>query len=353
MTIEKYEIKTEQDFSKLKNVWNQLETGENMTLFQGFEWNRLLVKEWIGWKLHRMYSRVFVYIALNGSSAVMLMPVIVYKFSTRTKWFGNPKGVYLLGQSSYSDYMDAVYTQFDAKAFEKIRDEIQSDFKGFRICLTSVREDSPLAVYLMKKGVDCQEFTVTVSVKRKASVEEYQDSLDRKIRENLRRSLNRMERDNIVYRLEILGPIQDQALLNELVQIHVKRILVKNTKDAGILHILSSYVRKSYRKYRDIHNNIIAMSMKENKKSMVILFRMNGEIAGYEYCVRDGNVIRMLQTCFDDKFKFYSPGFRGIYDYILQCYEDPTIQEFDFTRGNEGYKRQLGGEEKKLYEFAL
>ena len=353
MKITRQELKTEADLFVLKDVWSRLEQGEEMTSFQTYEWHRLLLKEWTGWKLHAIYSRCFVYVAWDGDAAVMLLPIIEYKFSTRTKWFGSKKGIYLLGHGSYSDYLNAVFDTFREDAFSSILDALRKDFPGKRLCLTSVREDSSLAAYLLAKGAACEEFTVAVSLKMKESPEAYQASLSKKTRANLRKAVNRINRDGIDYEIEVLGRIEDQALLDEMVKIHVKRILVKNTKHDGILHMLSAEIRKAYRKYRDLHNNIIAMSMAENENSRIVLIKMNGQLAGYEYCLREAQCYRLVQTCFDEKYKFYSPMFKGIFDFIMQCHEDRSLREIDFTRGDEEYKRSLGGEETRLYQFTL
>ena len=353
INIKKYEIKAEGDLFALRDVWEVLEKGEEMTTFQTFEWHRLLMKEWTGWKLHALYSRCFVYVASNQNGPVMLMPVILYKFSTQTKWFGAKKGIYFQGQGSYSDYMNVVCLDFSAKVFEAICDEMKRDFPGNRIYLTSVREDASLCHYLKGKDTPCFVSTVALAAKKQESVEAYEASLSKNTRAKLRKALNRMERENLDYQMEIMGPIQDMELLKQMVDIHVRRVLIKNTKHEGVLHVLSSYVRKAYRKYRDLHNNIIAMCMHENPNSVIILIRLNGELVGYQFGVREAHSIRMLQTCFDEKFAFYIPLFRGTYDFIRKTYEDETLLEVDFTRGDEEYKYRLGGQEISLYDFTI
>ena len=352
MRIEKYEIHSEADLLPLKHVWNTLENGDEMTTFQSFSWNRLLVKEWMGWKLHALYSKCMVYIAFEDNQAVMLLPVLVYTVSTKTKWFGNKKGVYLLGHGSYSDYMNAVYTVFSDTAFDAICKEIHSDWRGSQICLNSIREDVATAVYLREKYPDICRSDVSVSVHCQNSAEEYAKSLSKSTRQNLRTALNRMNRDGLTYDMEIVGAIRDQALLEELRAIRIRRMISKNTVKDGILHRLSAQVRIPIRKYRETHNNIVITSMRESPNSCLILIRLNGQIAGYLYGLRDRDSVRIMYNCFDEEYKFYSPLFRGAYDYILSSYKE-GIREVDFTRGDEEYKYRLGGEELELYEFSL
>ena len=353
MKIERYQIEEEKDLAVLKEMWNQLETGPDMTAFQRYEWHRFLVREWTGWRLHRLYSRVLVYTALADGAPLMLVPVIVYTHSTKTKYFGQKKGVYLLGHGSYSDYLNVVCAAFSGEVLEAVCDRIREDHPGLPLYFTNIREDSALCAYLTEKGCRKEEDTLSLSVKRKANAEEYAASLSKKVRANLRKAMNRIERDQIRYEIEYLDKVTDPELVKEMVDIHIRRMITKNTQNYDLIHTLSSYVRKAYRKYRDLHNNIIAMSMQENPDSLVVLIRMNGKLVGYHYALREAHALRLLQTCFDEEYSFYSPLFRATYDFILQCYEDESILEVDFTRGDEIHKYRLGGEETMLYRFTL
>ena len=353
MIIDKREIKNIEDLDQLEDVWKQLADGEEMTIFQNFLWHKLLAKEWHGWKLHSAYSRVIIYIAYQDSKPLMIFPAIIYKMTTRMRWFGAYKGVYLMGQGSYSDYMNVIYKDFSSDAFEAIIQEIRKDFPKMKIRLTSVRPDTSLARYLQEKGVQCENGELALHVDRKESLEDYINSVSKKTRSNLKKALNRMERDNIEYTTETLGMIDDPELLNELVQLHVQRVTIKNTNKANLYHKVGTLIKTTYRRHRDLHNNIVAMSMQENPASHIILIRFNGKIVGYQYGMKDRTSMRLLQTCFDEQYSFYSPGFRGTYDYIQSTYENDEIQQVDFLRGNEIFKYRLGCVDLQLLDFTL
>ena len=351
--IIKHEIKTIDDIDKLKDTWKALEKGKDMTIFQGNIWHRLLTKEWLGWKLHSIYSKVVIYIAFQNEKPSMIFPAIIYKINTKNRWFGNHIGVYLMGQGSYSDYMNVIYDTFSSTVFEAIIDEIRKDYPGKKISLTSVRPDTALASYLKEKGTHCENGELALYINRKESMEAYQKSLTSKHRNNLNRALRRMEKDGITYTSEIIGMISDPALLEKLVQIHVKRLTIKNTNNSNPLSAVGSFIKRTYRRHRDLHNNIVAMSMCENPASNIMLFRFNGEIIGYQYAMKDRNTMRLLQTAFDDNTRHYSPGFRGIFDYIIKSYETDEIQQIDFLRGSEPYKYELGCVDLQLLNYTL
>ena len=245
MQITKYEIKSEKDLVPLTEIWKNLEKGEEMTAFQDFLWQQLLTREWLGWKLHALYSRVVIYVAMDGKNPVMIFPAIIYTISMKTRWFGEKKGVYLMGQGTYADYMNVIFSRFSPAAFEAIIAEIKKDFPGYRIILSSIRHDASLTKYLNGKNTPRKDFEVSLTVRRMESPEAYQASLSKNTRAHLRKDLNKMERDNIDYRIEVMGAVKDEKFLKEMVDLHVQRILIKNTKTKGILHILSAEVKKA------------------------------------------------------------------------------------------------------------
>ena len=353
MIIDKREIKSIKDLDQLKDVWATLENGDDMTIFQNFTWHRLLAKEWHGWKLHPFYSKVVIYIAYQNGKPLMIFPAIIYTIDTKTRWFGSKKGVYLMGQGSYSDYMNVIYNDFSSEAFEAIITQIRSDFPKKNIFLTSVRPDTALSAYLKETGAKCEDGELALHIDRKASLEDYQNVVSKKTRSNLKKALNRMERDNIKYTIETVGMITDPKLIDELVKIHVGRITIKNTNHSDFLHTAGTIVRTAYRRHRDLNNNIVAMSMQENPESNLILIRFNDKIVGYQYGMKDRPSMRLLQTCFEEQYSFYSPGFRGTYDYILSTYENDEIQQVDFLRGSETFKYRLGCVDLQLLNFTL
>ena len=188
----------------------------------------------------------------------------------------------------------------------------------------------------------------------KKSKEEYLNTLSKNTKQNLRTALNRMDRDGLQYEMIVTGKVNDSKLLDALRTIHICRMKKKNQNNEDLIHMVSSFIRRSVRSYREKHNNIVMMSMQENESSCMIIIRLNDEIAGYLYGLKEQHAIRIIHNCFDEKYKFYSPLFRGAYDFILSLYqEDCEIREVDFTRGDEAYKFKLGGEEMKLYDFLI
>ena len=74
----------------------------------------------------------------------------------------------------------------------------------------------------------------------------------------------------------------------------------------------------------------------------------------HTYGLIDNNSIRIMHNCVDLEYKFYSPMFRGSYDFVVRMlYEQSGTDIIDFTRGDEQYKYNLGGEEIQLFRFVV
>lgn len=353
MEIIKIRIKNEDDLASIEKDWRNLSAGDEMTVFQSYEWNRLLVKEWRGQKAHLISSKCMIYAAKENENIVMILPVVIQLFSTRTKWFGREKGIYILGNGSYSDYLNLIYLHFNPDAFEKLYENIKTDYPGDSLYITDVREDTSFSRYLLEKGLSPEKEKISVAVRRKESLDDYNLLLSRQTKQNLRTSLNRMNRDEIAYRYEVLGKITNNELIDRLIDIHTSRLISKLSGNAEKDGKSFSAIRKWVLKYKE-KKNIIRYSMSELDNSCLVAVYLNDIIAGYLYGLRDRQSIRIMQNCFDETYRFYSPLFRAAYDFIIdKQYENEIIPEIDFTRGTEDYKYRLGGEETKLYHFVL
>lgn len=71
---------------------------------------------------------------------------------------------------------------------------------------------------------------------------------------------------------------------------------------------------------------------------------LNGSLAAYALCFRDGTAMRMWNTRFDPRFSAYGVG-RLVRDEALKyALADPSIEEFDLMRGIEDYKLSTANE---------
>ena len=69
--------------------------------------------------------------------------------------------------------------------------------------------------------------------------------------------------------------------------------------------------------------------------------------------MRDSDAVRVMHNCIKEEYNFYSPMFKGAYDFICEEINNKryNVAQVDFTRGNESYKFQLGGKELPLNSY--
>ena len=355
MFVKHVDVKNVDDLNDMESEWKQLEDGSEMTIFQSFNWNMLLFKEWRASKYVKAFSKVSVYIVYNEEKPVLILPLIVQIKTTKIKWIGRKKGLYILGIDSYSDYLNAVYKDISDEALDALFYKIEKDFPDLDIRFTDIVENTYIDDYLKRKKILPCGTGVSVAVKKAESLEEYNQLLSKHTKQNLRTATNRMSKDGIIYELIILSRIEDSQLLNNLLQLHMQRMKEKELQAAkhDVVHKVSRKIRVFVRSYNEKHNNIVVESMRTMEQSETVIVKVNSNIAGYLYCLIDRNKIRVLQNCVNKKYSYYSPMFRGIYDYITRLYKRNEIQFLDFTRGNEEYKYKLGGVETILNSYVF
>lgn len=351
--VNKIFITSISDFEILYSVWSELQKGKDMTAFQSVEWNKLLFQEWRNSVYRRIGSKIVVYQLLYDDSA-MLLPVIVQNTNTELKCgFGRKKGIYILGHDSYSDYLNVIYKDWSDSKFAYLIDCIKNDYPSYNIYFNNIREDTAFGKFL-SLNYKTIEKTVSVSVRIEKDSENFSKSLSKHTRQNLRTALNRMNKDMIKYEWIEYGKVQNDELLDNLLRIHMLRVKKKNYTKGNLIKKIASIIRTQHVLYREKYNNIVKSSMSSLENSFFLIVRLNGNNVGYIYGLKEeSGIIRIMQNCIDERYGYYSPMFRGIYDFLLKCCDTKEVSELDFTRGDEGYKYKFGGKETMLYSFKI
>lgn len=350
MRCDVHTIMSIKDFEALEEAWKQLENGRGMTAFQTYEWNHLLIEEFFGLLYNRLFAEVKCYVVTEDQKAIAILPVIIQKRNAKLKWWGRKKGTYILGDGSWSDYLNFICNEPNAQAWELILNNLPRP-----LFFNSLRTDTEICQFLDDHGgVSVQRPSVFVPLMSDAA--EYLASLSKSVKQNLRTAANRMNKAGLVYELRIEDGKLDASLANELICMHDERARIKNLRQQKKdLHWVSRNIRTIYREYQNKQYNIIYHSMISNTSGVTVIVYLNGVPAGYLYGMRDCDAVRVMHNCFKEEYRFYSPMFKGSYDFI--CEEINTkkhnVTQIDFTRGSEDYKFQLGGKELLINNYSI
>lgn len=242
---------------------------------------------------------------------------------------------------------------FDAPLMESLFKFIKEKYSYLQIFISNVRENTAISRFLGKKNNSVSNM-VSVSVSLLESRDEFNKTLSKHTKQNLRTALNRMNKDGLSYSLDVKKSVLDDDLIDTLLSMHMKRMITKNTVHKSLMGKLISKYKLFIMLIKEKNNNIIRNSMKTMNNSFTVVVRIEDHVAGYIYGLTEQNgVIRIMQNCIDENYKFYSPMFRGIYDWVLDNCDNYKYKVIDFTRGDEDYKYKLGGKETNLFSYII
>lgn len=338
-------VNTPADLLSIRDSWTELQKGQDMTVFQSFEWNCLLTERWLADPLHRNCSQIHILYVSDNNRVRLIIPVIHQKtvnIFRRIK--GNrDKGIYILGYDTYPDYLNLIYDDTDDVMLDFAFSEIRKRYMYIPIFWDYILSNTVFGRWC-EAHADFYFDKISVSIHIPDSKSEYDAKLSKNTRQNIRTAKNRIEKDKRDYRAFIYEKTDDRELLNKLNSMYLKRARTKNKTLDEFLHFIHTCLReKNY--------NIIEQSMMRMEESFLMLVCIDGETAGYLYGLKDRKAIRIMRNCFDMKYAYYSPMTTAIYDYVIKLIQERSFTELDFTRGTEEYKLKMGGEKTRLISY--
>lgn len=349
MIVKKYDVN---NFNELEVIWRKLEKGEDMTVYQTYEWSNLLNKQYIKFgRLYRLICKYEYYVFYENNDPKVIVPLMIQKVNLFYRNHGIKKGVYIIGTKNYSDYLNWIYSELSEEYFNFIFDWLIYNFTKFDISFLYIKEKTKLSEYLiLKKGIKKMEDTICVYVKNEYDAERYKKMISKKNRQKLRASIKKIKEKNIPYEIKEYSIINDDKLINSLVNLHIKRYIQKNGKNGIVTNCIKWIIQIIIEKW----NNIIAESMRNSENSWLLVIYINNKIAGFLYGLKWKNEIDIMQVCLNTEYKRFNPVIRGMYDYIIkENVSGCKIKKFDFTCGNERYKYDLNGKNSILNNFLI
>lgn len=332
----------QEDFPKLKKVWKELECGHEMTYFQTFEWYRMLLR--FTPKDTRTYETVFVLAETENGIPVMIAPFWIIKHTFR---FLNKKGCYFLGHQGWSDYLNFIYRDFDANAMLEIIKSIANNYDINNFFLDYIKEESS-SYKLITKTFSLKKEVVTVCVKLDLpeTEDEYNKILSRNMKSNLKKISNRLIRNSM--NLKIIFD-NNNADISQCIKIREQRVAQKNRP-----HSIKGYIKKSLiRILKFKFPSYLPIIDDENSKMLTV--NNGNEICAFFNYAYDINrkEILIMAVGTNEIYAHYSPGLYGLYHSILGNIGNKDIVTFDFTRGNERYKFDVGGQEHYIHSVSF
>jgi len=322
------------DLELIQTEWRELETGEEMTLFQSYEWYVILLKYYIPEDTHHFES-VFAIVEADGKP-IMIAPLWIIKKSFRIL---NKKGIYLIGRYSFSDYLNFVYRHFDSKAFDFLVRELRQKYDTSLFTFEDLRESTSIYQHIVNSYniLENKEFPC-VTLQLPPSLEEYHKMLSKNSRQNLRTASNRLQKDG---KTLIFNDDDQQVDRQECIKLREEKLSVKYAD----FSLFWKYKYRIINRLRYTFPFFTPITHYTNSKVMTAYDEEGKLRAFFNYGYDPGNkAIRIMAAGTDLDFARYSPGMLLMHQFILKSIQGGKLQVIDFTRGDEKYKFALGGE---------
>jgi CelD/BcsL family acetyltransferase involved in cellulose biosynthesis len=315
---------TQESFERLTSCWNDPGSG--------LKWGSIFVlPAWleVWWRTFKPKTELYLTVVKDSSDIIGIAPLHLKGKEAR-----------FVGNADVCDYQDFIIVPGrETEFFNVLLDDLAR--RGIQqLELNPVRPDSSVITSLVdvveKRGgsVICQEGDVTVEMDLPANWEEYLEGLDKKQRHEVRRKLRRLwgARD-VQYRCHEVGP-QD---VRELTDTFLKLFSLSREEKADFMT-----------SQMEIFFRALAEAMAGIKLLRYGILEVEAQpaamIMGFDY----NQAMYLYNSAYDPQYDSLSV---GVLSKVL-CIKESINRgrkKWDFLKGAEKYKYQLGGSEIRLY----
>ncbi len=303
-------------------LWTDLiNQSQTASFFQTPEWLRLWLKHFDGKaKINGIY---------DGGDLIGMAPF--YDDKQRVGFLGLSP---VLGNELVTDFGDIIVAVGREKeVWEAIIKNNPINKKKSKWELNFVREDSPSFSILQQLGGKVEEVDVSPYIDLPKNWEEYLASLERKDRHELKRKMRRLEGEGAVKVCYDGDPDQVEEFF---------RLMALS--DEQKRNFLSPQMKDFFRD--------IIQTFWSQKKLWLCFLKLEDKNIAVALLFEFKNEMLLYNSGFDPAFFHLSAGLLVKALMIKQAIEEEK-KRFDFLRGGERYKYDLGAKERKLYNISL
>jgi len=327
----------------LETAWRRMEESDSgLSPFLYFDYLRNIFRYTARWAW--VWSPEIVCAESFDGEMLMIAPLKRNRCGGMVKMLGEIKGC---GCTDFL-FRKGLSDETKNECIRLLMSKIGSGFK-----LRRIDERSRLNVYFAQCGMNVkQDEWKCVRINITGDVDMHIKRLSPSVRQNLRTAYNRMKRDDVKYELRVYmpGDVMENNVWNDVIRLYLRRFLGKYKKEKSGNSFYKLY-KTVY--YKHIKHDTVSLRRLVNTFHSVLF--MNGEIA----CFMSGfsnhglTSVAIPRLAFNDKYKFYSPGYVMICETIRWLSDNTTVREIDLSRGVEKYKTDLGGEIYTTKSYSL
>ncbi len=336
------------EFDSLKDIWESLETGSEMTCFQRYRWYKLVNRHFLNEKAKAPFRSGVYAVCYKNDIPVMIAPVQVVKKSVYFKGAGLRKGFYLIGRQGYSDYLNFIYKSFDNDAFIEILQWLKDTYKLDTFLFENIVSTSSIAAEIKKLNPFIESSSLCMALNTPGSSEEYNKLLSKSTRQNLRTAKNRAIKDGYSFHWEISENISPEEA-KELNRVRDMRLDSKKKAAFSQLSLPGKLYTGARNLIVDIFNDKWDIFTEAEDKWCLTVYHQQ-QVAAFFFGIfdKEKQTVSLILAGTNPKFEHYSPGTVGLYEYLCEKMDSDSpesVKVFDFTRGNEDYKYKFKAQE--------
>lgn len=332
--MERY-VKTYKKIEKLENIWDGLfSDGDDMTPYQSFSWNKNVADCYKSNTYIFLNFTVRYFVCFRDNKPVVIAPIALAKNKNGDSY------TQLLGQYTKSGELNFVYGK-DADD-EDFRFLIEYIMKAYphEIRFYEVGDFTKLGRFLSKY----QEATkisdrMCVKCNVPATKEENYGALSKSVRQTIRTTNNRLEKDGIPCKTEIFkGYNFSDSELQEIDALYNKREAEWNnselkTGEGSGASLIKQIIGLFFK------NKDALINYSQNSDFVYVRCTIDGKLAGFFFGITDINGYCIVPTlAINSDYSKYSPGLLMIHHFLNDAIENESLKTFDLSRGDEIYK---------------
>lgn len=330
-----------------------------MTPFQSYEWYKGINDLFIRERKKNIFRRGrYIVLYDEKNNPKFIAPIQIVHTSVSYNKIGIKRGFYFIGRCGYSDYLNFIYNNFEEEYLEVLGDYLSTKYKLNYFYFENMIENTKAFKYLQEskiyKVVDKSKCTC-VSLTLPETFEEYNKSLSKHSRQNIRTEINRSKKKNKEFTYELTSQLDDKLIknFNEIRNTRLKekrkKSLAKCSFKGKIYNLIKGGIDNFANEENDIYRN--------NCSKIAFIVREHEEVAAFYYGLYNKNLKTMyvMTAGVNKEFEWFSPAIHQLYLFIKKQYEEGVLflKTIDFTRGGEKYKYALGGKEIPVSSIKL
>jgi len=305
----KLQVKIQNSFDGIdKKTWNELVDKTSSSVFQSFEWNSL-------WWKHFGQGNIKILEVLDGDLLVGVAP-----------FFEKDGVIGLMGGMDITDYEDViVLTEYKTLFWENIFSYLK-EFNKFDFHFVPPH-DTCEVIQKIRDDFHFHSEEVAPYLELPLDFETYISSLPRHDRQELRRKMRKLEALN--YRLE---KAKDGSDIDDFLRLHRES---DTNKNIFMTPKMEDFFREMTKIFYDLGRLDLSYLAVEGKR------------AAATFSFKEKDRILAYNAGFDLNYSYLSVGLLAHALAIREAIEN-KLKIYDFLRGNERYKYQLGAIDKSL-----